>query len=64
MSNRATIKGVVKARKCKCCGHHEIVLAGKNARGGEFKYALKPGDKITAHLINMYDIEELEKKNE
>ena len=36
------IQGVVKPRKCRHCGHHEIGIVTKS---GEF-LALKPGMKI------------------
>ena len=36
------IKGVVTARKCDCCGHHEI---GITTQSGEY-ISLKPGMKI------------------
>ena len=37
-----TIEGVVTARKCECCGHHEI---GVVTDEGEY-VALKPGMRI------------------
>jgi hypothetical protein len=40
--SRLSIKGVVKARKCKHCGHHEIGVVRKD---GNF-IALKPGDEV------------------
>ena len=39
---RLPVKGVVKARKCRHCGHHEIGIVTKN---GNF-IALKPGDNV------------------
>jgi len=38
----ASVKGVVTARKCKQCGHHEI---GITTDGGHF-LSLKPGMKV------------------
>ena len=38
-----SVRGKVKARKCKHCGHHEVGIVTK---AGKF-IALKPGDKIT-----------------
>ena len=47
MSNRDTqevsIKGIVTAHTCDCCGHHEIGMMTQN---GEY-IRLKPGMKIT-----------------
>ncbi len=39
---QSPIKGIVKARKCRHCGHHEIGIVTKT---GEY-CALKPGMKI------------------
>ena len=40
---KKTIEGVVTARTCDCCGHHEIGMVTQN---GEY-VPLKPGMKIT-----------------
>lgn len=46
MGKRASVKGVVIARKCKQCGHHEMGIIN-----GEGAYIpLKPGMKI--RLLN------------
>ena len=42
MAEKVSIKGIVTARKCNCCGHHEI---GVTTRAGEY-ISLKPGMKI------------------
>ena len=42
------IKGVITARKCDCCGHHEIGIVTKS---GEY-ISLKPGMKIQIELSN------------
>jgi len=41
-SSSLSVKGIVKARKCRHCGHHEIGIVTKD---GKF-IALKPGDKV------------------
>lgn len=38
-----TIEGIVSARKCDCCGHHEM---GVVLESGEY-IALKPGMVVT-----------------
>jgi hypothetical protein len=38
-----SVEGIVIARECECCGHHEI---GMMTRNGEY-IRLKPGMKIT-----------------
>ena len=38
-SHRESVKGIVTARKCECCGHHEI---GVTSQTGEY-ISLKPG---------------------
>jgi hypothetical protein len=44
------VKGVVKAKKCDCCGHHEIGIEylAKDRQGLEWPgyKQLMPGDKI------------------
>jgi len=40
--SRLSIKGVVKSRMCRHCGHHEIGIVTKD---GKF-VALKQGDKV------------------
>ena len=40
--NDGTTSGTIAARKCDCCGHHEIGIETEN---GEF-VALKPGAKV------------------
>lgn len=46
----AKIEGVVKAEKCKCCGHHEIGIhwTYRDKQGIQWPgyRQLKPGDKI------------------
>ena len=42
-SQKASVEGIVAARTCDCCGHHEI---GVVTREGEY-IQLKPGMKIT-----------------
>lgn len=38
----ATVEGVVTARKCECCGHHEIgIVTGR----GEY-FQLEPGMRV------------------
>ena len=46
--HKESIKGVVTARKCDCCGHHEI---GITTDFGEY-ISLKPGMKIQLELSN------------
>ncbi len=41
-SQKKAITGIVTARKCKCCGHHEI---GVTIHTGEY-VPLKPGMKV------------------
>ena len=43
---REYIKGVITARKCDCCGHHEI---GITTQSGEY-ISLKPGMKVQIEL--------------
>jgi hypothetical protein len=40
---KESMEGIVTARTCDCCGHHEI---GMTTQDGEF-VRLKPGMKIT-----------------
>jgi hypothetical protein len=40
------IKGVVTARTCECCGHHEI---GITTEDGEY-IKLELGTKVTIHV--------------
>ena len=40
---KETIEGVVTARACDCCGHHEIGMMTQNGAYVQ----LKPGMKIT-----------------
>ncbi len=48
-----SIEGIVTARKCDCCGHHEI---GVTTQAGEY-VSLKPGMKVK--IIGGYgDLEE------
>jgi hypothetical protein len=42
-SREVRVEGIVTARECDCCGHHEI---GMMTRNGEY-IRLKPGMKIT-----------------
>jgi hypothetical protein len=37
-----SIQGIVTAKKCECCGHHEM---GITSRSGKY-IALKPGMKV------------------
>ena len=53
---RETIAGVVTARTCDCCGHHEIGMMTQN---GEY-VRLKPGMKITI-FVNDKDQNRLKK---
>jgi len=46
--HKESIEGVVTARKCDCCGHHEI---GITTETGEY-ISLKPGMKIQIELLN------------
>jgi hypothetical protein len=46
--HKESIKGVVTACKCDCCGHHEI---GITTQTGEY-ISLKPGMKIQVELSN------------
>jgi len=46
--HKESIEGVVTARKCDCCGHHEI---GITTQTGEY-ISLKPGMKIQIELLN------------
>ncbi len=41
-SQKKAITGIVTARKCECCDHHEI---GVMTRTGEY-LSLKPGMKV------------------
>ena len=41
--NKELMEGVVTARTCECCGHHEI---GMMTQDGKY-VRLKPGMKIT-----------------
>ena len=45
---KRVVKGVVKAKNCKCCGHHEI---GIETDEGEF-ITFKPGTRIYCVLID------------
>ncbi len=40
--------GTVTARKCECCGHHEIGVVDES---GEYR-SLRPGIKITINKMN------------
>ena len=44
--HKESIKGVVTARKCDCCGHHEI---GITTQTGEY-ISLKPGMNVQIEL--------------
>lgn len=46
-NDKSSIRGVVVAKKCDCCGHHEIGIKKKD---GEY-IQLKPGMKIVGYLI-------------
>jgi len=46
--HKESIEGVVTARKCDCCGHHEIGITTKT---GEY-ISLKPGMKVKLELLN------------
>ena len=41
-NEKEPIEGIVTARKCDCCGHHEI---GATTQTGEY-VSLKPGMKV------------------
>jgi hypothetical protein len=41
--NKESMEGVVTARTCECCGHHEI---GMMTQDGKY-VRLRPGMKIT-----------------
>jgi translation initiation factor IF-1 len=43
------IIGVVEAKKCKCCDHHEIGVRVNEKDGGRF-VQFKPGDKVELEL--------------
>jgi len=40
--------GTVTARKCECCGHHEIGIVDES---GDYR-SLRPGTKITINKMN------------
>jgi hypothetical protein len=40
--------GTVFARKCECCGHHEIGIVDES---GNYR-SLRPGTKITINKLN------------
>jgi hypothetical protein len=47
---KTKIKGVIEARKCKCCGHHELGIKWtfRDKEGHQWPgyKQLKPGDEI------------------
>lgn len=43
------VAGVVEAKECKCCGHHEIGLRINEEDGGRF-IQFKPGDMVELEI--------------
>jgi hypothetical protein len=58
------IEGVVKAEKCKCCGHHELGISwtykDKNGLQWPGYRQLKPKDKIIL-IVEENDVQEKRK---
>lgn len=43
------VPGIVEAKECKCCGHHEIGFRADDEDGGEY-IQLMPGDRIELEI--------------
>lgn len=47
INDKNSIRGVIAARKCKCCGHHEIIVVKENGEA----VPLRSGMKIIGYLV-------------
>lgn len=43
------VPGIVEAKECRCCGHHEVGLRVNEEDGAQF-IQLKPGDRIELEI--------------
>ena len=43
------VTGVIEAKECRCCGHHEIGMRVEEQDGAQF-IQLMPGDRIELEI--------------
>lgn len=58
-NDKSSIRGVIVAEKCGCCGHHEIGIRKENGNYVQ----LKPGMKIVGYLTGVEVVEVTEAKD-